>query len=105
MRARIRHQLLPLLRRDFEPSTVTRLARLASLAREEETFWRALEEERFAALAAREASGSDFAEDRGPAFAASASWLARGAAAGRASESPPASTLALTRRLVRRIVC
>ena len=48
MRARIRHQLLPLLQRDFDPSSVTRLARLAGFAREEEAFWRALEDERFA---------------------------------------------------------
>jgi len=51
MRARIRHQLLPVLRRDFEPLSVTRLARLAGLAREEETFWRSLEEERHRTLA------------------------------------------------------
>ena len=37
--------LLPLLRRDFEPPSVTRLARLAGLAREE-NFWRSLEKER-----------------------------------------------------------
>ena len=36
----------------------TRLARLANLAREEETFWRALEDDRFATLASREASGA-----------------------------------------------
>src|ERR1700731_3200204 len=45
MRARIRHRLLPLLQQDFDPSSVTRLARLAGSAREEEAFWRALEDE------------------------------------------------------------
>ena len=30
MRARIRHQLIPLLLRDFDPAAVTRLSRLAS---------------------------------------------------------------------------
>ncbi len=57
-RARIRHQLLPLLERDFEPAAVTRLARLADIAREEETFWRALEDNRFTTLVSREASGA-----------------------------------------------
>src|SRR5712691_5212147 len=57
LRAHIRHDLLPLLERDFERAVVMRLARLASLEREEQEFWRALEEERFTALATREDSG------------------------------------------------
>jgi tRNA(Ile)-lysidine synthase len=57
MRARIRGRLIPLLEREFEPAIVPRLARLAGLAREEEIFWRALEEERFAALATTNAAG------------------------------------------------
>src|SRR5579872_714489 len=56
-RARIRHKLLPLLQQEFEPATVTHLARMAGLAREDEMFWRALEDERFAALTSRESSG------------------------------------------------
>lgn len=103
MRSRIRHQLLPVLRRDFEPLTVLRVARLAGLAREEESFWRALETERFDALASRDASGNlslKIADLLSPL-----PQVARpGAAAGRAPESRPASTLALARRLVRRIV-
>jgi tRNA(Ile)-lysidine synthase len=56
MRARIRHQLIPLLLRDFDSAAVGRLARLAAHAREDETFWRALEEARFQALATREST-------------------------------------------------
>ena len=102
MRARIRHGLLPLLRQDFDPSSVTRLARLANLAREEETFWRALEDDRFAALTAREPSG---AISVGIADLLSPFPLLTSDAggAGHGTPSPPASTLALTRRLVRRI--
>jgi len=58
LRAHIRHDLVPLLERDFEPSVVVRLARLAGLEREEQEFWRALEEERFSALVTRENSGA-----------------------------------------------
>lgn len=49
-RARIRHELIPVLIRDFEPAAVTRLARLAQHARENEAFWLAIEDERFRAL-------------------------------------------------------
>lgn len=102
MRARIRHQLIPLLLRDFDPAAVTRLSRLAKHARENETFWRSLEDERFRALATRESS---------TAISLSVTNLLsplpplipedRGATGNRASL--PAPTMALTRRLVRRI--
>jgi tRNA(Ile)-lysidine synthase len=49
-RARIRHVLLPLLENEFQPATVEHLWRLAELAREDESFWRALVEGRFCAL-------------------------------------------------------
>jgi tRNA(Ile)-lysidine synthase len=103
MRSRIRHQLLPVLRRDFEPLSVTRLARLAGLAREDETFWRSLEEERFEALASRDLAGNislkiDDLLSPLPRLASP------GGTARRAPDSRQTSTLALTRRLVRRIV-
>ena len=101
-RARIRHQLLPLLQQNFDPSSVTRLARLANLAREEETFWRALEADRLAALTVRERSGAislRIADMLSPLPLVGP--LA--GAAGHSAQLPPASTLALTRRLVRRI--
>jgi tRNA(Ile)-lysidine synthase len=102
MRSRIRHQLLPVLRRDFEPLSVVRLARLAGHAREEEIFWRSLEQERFETLASRDSAGN--ISLRIDDLLSPLPWLARAGAAGRTQGSPPSSTLALTRRLVRRIV-
>jgi len=102
MRARIRHQLIPLLLRDFDAAAVTRLSRLAKHAREDETFWRMLEDERFNSLATRESS-----------FAISLSVddllsplpllppADRSVGGDRAPDA--ISTLALTRRMVRRI--
>ena len=49
-RARLRIELLPQLERSFQPQVVARLGGLAHLAREEETFWTALVDERFRAL-------------------------------------------------------
>jgi len=49
LRSRIRTNLLPLLESDFSPQIVRRLADLARLAREEETFWDQLVEHRFRA--------------------------------------------------------
>jgi len=46
LRARLRHTLLPLLEREFTPSAVERLARLAGHARREEAFWEAWLDER-----------------------------------------------------------
>ena len=101
MRARIRHRLLPLLQHEFDASSATRLARLAGFAREEETFWRALEDERFGTLVAREATGgvSLSIEDLLSPFP----LLSSLGGDGRDGELSLASTLALTRRLVRRI--
>lgn len=94
MRARIRHRLLPALEQDFGAATVPRLARLASLAREDEAFWAALEDERFAALVAVQPPGAvtlSIADLLSPLPA----FLAR--------RSDPQAGLALSRRLVRRI--
>jgi tRNA(Ile)-lysidine synthase len=99
-RARIRHELIPLLQRDFDCAAVTRLARLAMHAREEEEFWRALEDERFRALVTRESSD---------AVSLSIEHLLaplRILASDEANFAPAATlgpTTALTRRLVRRI--
>jgi tRNA(Ile)-lysidine synthase len=106
MRARIRHQLLPLLQQDFEPAAVTLLARLAGLAREEETFWRALEDERFAALVSREPAGgvslgiADLLSPF-PPLAPESRDVRR--VVGHDTAFPVTPVLALTRRLVRRI--
>jgi tRNA(Ile)-lysidine synthase len=102
MRARIRHQLIPLLLREYDPAAVTRLSRLAMHAREDETFWRTLEDERFHALVTRECSVaiSLSVEDLlSPLPQLSAK---DGSAASLISPILP-PTKALTRRLVRRI--
>jgi len=102
VRARIRHQLIPLLLRNFYAAAVTRLSRLAKHAREDETFWRWLEDERFHALASRESSTaiSVHIDDLlSPLFP----MLPAGRGARRNPESFPAPTMALTRRMVRRI--
>ncbi len=57
-RARIREQLLPLLTRDFSPAIAEHLNKLARLAREEESFWQTLVEDRFQALVRHEEAGN-----------------------------------------------
>ena len=49
-RARIREQLVPMLARDFSPTVTEHLNELSRLAREEESFWDALVEDRFQAF-------------------------------------------------------
>jgi tRNA(Ile)-lysidine synthase len=102
MRARIRHQLLPLLQQDFEPASVTLLARLAGLAREEEIFWRALEDERFAALVTRE-PGEGVSLGIADLLSPFPPLAPKNLAVRRDAGFPQAPVLALTRRLVRRI--
>src|SRR6202142_2937511 len=50
LRARVRHQLLPVLERDFAPAIVERLTKLAEVQSGEEEFWDALVAERLATL-------------------------------------------------------
>ncbi len=57
LRARVRHQLLPVLERDFAAAIVERLGNLAKLQSSEEEFWNALVDERLAALD-RESGGA-----------------------------------------------
>lgn len=109
MRARIRHQLIPLLVRDFDAAAVTRLSRLARHARADETFWRALEEERFQALTTRENSSAISLNILDLLFPLQLP-AAGGGAAANADDAISTSifmasqpTMALTRRLVRRI--
>jgi tRNA(Ile)-lysidine synthase len=102
MRARIRHQLIPLLLRDFDPAAVTRLSRLAKHAREDETFWRRLEDERFQALAIRE-SGSMISLGIADLLSPLPPLIPEDSGARDDRSSLSAPTLALTRRLVRRI--
>jgi tRNA(Ile)-lysidine synthase len=102
MRARIRHQLMPLLLRDFDPAAVTRLARLAKHARQDETFWRSLEDERFHALANRESSAA-ISLSVTDLLSPLPSLIPEGRGARDNHTSLSAPTMALTRRLVRRI--
>jgi tRNA(Ile)-lysidine synthase len=101
-RARIRHQLIPLLLRDFDAAAVTRLSRLAKHARENETFWRWLEDERFHNLVSRESSGaiSLRVEDL---LSPLPTLIPPAGNTNSEPESASAPTMALTRRLVRRI--
>jgi tRNA(Ile)-lysidine synthase len=105
-RARIRHQLIPFLARDFAADAVPRLARLAKHAREDEVFWSYIEEECFQSLATRESSGSislNVADllDPLPRFTHEKRGAVTLRKARHAASSLP--TMALTRRLVRRI--
>jgi tRNA(Ile)-lysidine synthase len=101
-RARIRHQLIPFLLRDFDPAAVTRLSRLAMHAREDEAFWQSLEDQRFPALATRDSSAAislsipDLLSPLRP-------LIPEGNAASGEAASSSRSTMALTRRLVRRV--
>lgn len=54
LRARLRHQILPMIERDLQPAIVEHLSRLAQMAREDEAFWVALIAERLGSLAVRE---------------------------------------------------
>jgi tRNA(Ile)-lysidine synthase len=53
LRAKIRAQLLPALEQDFQPAIVAHLNNLSMLARDDDDFWNALIDERFAALVAK----------------------------------------------------
>jgi tRNA(Ile)-lysidine synthase len=54
LRARLRHQVLPVIERELQPAVVAHLCRLAQMAREDEGFWAALGAERAGALVRRE---------------------------------------------------
>lgn len=54
LRARIRHELIPQLEREYQPALVERLAHLAEIAKDEEEFWEALVDEEMRRAAVRE---------------------------------------------------
>jgi tRNA(Ile)-lysidine synthase len=58
LRARLRHELVPMLEREFQPHLTEQLCRLAELARDDERFGAALAEARFRALVRTGAAGS-----------------------------------------------
>lgn len=51
LRARLRHELLAQLEREYQPQVVARLGQLAALAREDAVFWELLVSDRFRAVA------------------------------------------------------
>jgi len=102
MRARIRHQLLPLLEREFSPFVVSRVARLADHAREDELFWRALEDERMQALAVRRSAHEISIPVANLLFPLAIGASSAQPVSGESGLAPRAQ-LALTRHLVRRI--
>jgi tRNA(Ile)-lysidine synthase len=101
-RARIRHELIPFLEQKFDAAAVTRLARLAAHAREDQTFWRSLEDERFHALARQETPSTILLSVR-DLLSPFEGLESPEAGPGRRGAASQISTLALTRRLVRRI--
>jgi tRNA(Ile)-lysidine synthase len=92
LRARLRSELLPRIEKDFQAEIVPRLASLSSLAREEESLWRALAEERFRAVVKESAHGLSLPIE---GLLSPLPWL---------PDAPAEATRAMSRRLVRRIV-
>ncbi len=97
LRAFLRHNVLPLLERSLQPAIVPHLARLAALAREDESFWCALLAERLSSLTRAE-NGRIGIPRRDLLFPLGATLGSSGSAEG---ENPQ---LALARRLVRAMV-
>ena len=99
LRARIRAQLVPVLERDFSSGIVQHLGDLARFAREEESFWSALVEDRLAKYT--KITGSTSSERK---LTIGARDLLLPLTFGRTGEQPAvASTRALTERLIRRL--
>jgi tRNA(Ile)-lysidine synthase len=96
LRARIRHQLLPQLERDFQPEVVARLGQLAALAREDVEFWELLLADRSQALLEKTPEG--LAIRTGDLLAPLGLASLQGASARRRSLA------ALSKRLVRHLV-
>jgi tRNA(Ile)-lysidine synthase len=99
LRARIRAQLLPILDRDFSPAIVQHLGDLARFAREEESFWSALVEDRLAKYA-RIASTPHSQKTLSIGARDLLSPITFGGAGGHSEAQP---TRALTERLIRRL--
>lgn len=103
LRARVRRRLVPVLEQSFQPAVVDHLGRLAELAREDEQFWRLLVDERFAALARTSPRGVEIETSAllQPFAPHSESRASQQESASAVEEK---SQLALTKRLIRRIL-
>ena len=104
MRARIRRTLLPLLEKQFQPAVVKHLVSLAELAREDEAFLKAAVQGQLARLATKQAQ-----EVRIPVIGllGEQTMVAQNAPSRpieAAQSGEPDPRIALSRRLVRRIV-
>jgi tRNA(Ile)-lysidine synthase len=105
LRARIRARLLPFLERDFSPAIVEHLGELARFAREEESFWGALVEDRLKSccevleLAGFGKSLKVLASD----LLAPLPFMKDVASVQNAGKRPSGTSRALTERLVRRL--
>ena len=99
LRARVRAQLLPILERDFSTGIVQHLSDLARFAREEESFWSALVEDRLAKYA-RITSNS---HSHNTLSIGARDLLLPLALAGDGQQTTVASTRALTERMIRRL--
>lgn len=97
LRARLRHQVLPVIERELQPAVVAHLCRLAQMAREDEACWASLAAERAAVLLRREGNRLGI---RCADLLAPLPWDGTGVGTGPGG----AAQIALTKRLVRRIV-
>jgi tRNA(Ile)-lysidine synthase len=101
LRARIREQLLPVLERDFAPAIVTHFGELARLAREQETFWSAIVEDRFRSLV--QVAGNAMAIHVRDLLAPLKLDLAQNILPAASNSSESAPLRALTERIIRRL--
>jgi tRNA(Ile)-lysidine synthetase-like protein len=109
LRARLRHQVLPVVERELQPAIVEHLCSLAQLSREDEAFWQALVRERLRALVRREGGrigirAADLLMPMMMPVAMAAVVTGDTPAAGANMEAGKDAQVALTRRLVRGII-
>ncbi len=102
LRARIRSQLLPILESDFSPGIVQHLGDLARFAREEESFWSALVEDRLAKYA-KVTSGAHSECAETTQSISARDLLSPFTFGGAAEHAGPRPARALTERLIRRL--
>jgi tRNA(Ile)-lysidine synthase len=105
-RARIRKRLMPLLEKQFQRGVVNHLATLAELAREDEAFFEAIVEERMVEFAQKSAGGTriGISDLLDPWKTEKPSREKTGETPGREIGEKNQQTLALSKRIVRRIV-
>jgi tRNA(Ile)-lysidine synthase len=103
LRARLRRKLLPLLEKEFQPATVEHLVSLAELAREDELLLDWLARTRCESLATKsgETTQISVADLLAPLAEAA---LASGNPGGTGHKSAARATLALTKRMFRRLM-